>query len=279
MAQRGRPARAADPDPESVVWRALADPHRRRLLDLLRTRPRPTHALAGEFPISRFAVMQHLDVLEQAGLVVTQRRGRERWNFLNPVPLRDAYERWMAPHAEGPARSVLRLREAAEQRSTSMSPTTTELVPDTESEIGRLDVTAELVVDADREHVFDTLLRVGDWWPHRYRDGSQVALDARPGGMFREDFANGGGAAYGTVAFVDRPATVAVSGPMGMTGAVTALWTMMFSPLDDEPGKTRVTLTHRGYGDIDDETRESYTAGWQEVLAALADAASGVRQA
>ena len=268
-----------DPDPESTVWRALADPTRRRLLDLLRTRPRTTHDLSREFPISRFSVMQHLEVLGEAGLVVAERRGRERWNSINPVPLREAYERWMAPHAERDAMSVLRLREAAEQRSTSMSPSTTELATDSAEtsgaiDVGSLDVTAELTVDADRERVFDTLLRVGDWWPHRFRDGSQVVLEARPGGAFREDFPNGGGAVYGTVTFVDQPETFSISGPMGMAGAVTAVWTMTFTSLDDDPARTRVTLTHRGYGDIDDEARQSYRAGWHAVLEALARAAS-----
>jgi DNA-binding transcriptional ArsR family regulator/uncharacterized protein YndB with AHSA1/START domain len=273
MAPRGRPQRGAD-DPESAVWRALADPTRRRLLDLLRNRPRTTHDLAREFPISRFAVMQHLDVLAEAGLVVAERRGRERWNSLNPVPLREAYERWMAPHAERPAMSVLRLREAAEQRSDIMSPSAAEATSDVGSVLGQLDVTAELVINADREHVFDTLMSIGDWWPHRFRTGSNVVLDARPGGGFREDFANGGGATYGTVAFVDRPETFSVSGPMGMSGPVTAVWTMTFTALDEDPGRTRVTLTHRGYGDIDEKTRQSYAAGWQEVLEALARATS-----
>jgi DNA-binding transcriptional ArsR family regulator len=273
MAARGRPLRTADPDPESAVWRALADPSRRRLLDLLRSHPQTTHDLAREFAISRFAVMQHLDVLQDAGLVVAERRGRERWNSLNPVPLREAYERWMAPHAEGPARSVLRLREAAEQaptkqRSDPMAPIT-ELMP----AAGRLDVTAELVVDAEREHVFDTLLRVGDWWPHRFRSGSSVVLDPQPGGAFREDFGNGNGAVYGTVAFVERPEKFSISGPMGMSGAVSAVWTMTLTALDDDEGRTRVTLTHRGYGDIDEETAQSYTLGWQEVLETLARAA------
>jgi DNA-binding transcriptional ArsR family regulator/uncharacterized protein YndB with AHSA1/START domain len=274
MAQRGRPQRGANADPESAVWRALADPTRRRLLDLLRDRPRTTHDLTGQFPISRFAVMQHLDVLEAAGLVVAQRRGRERWNSLNPVPLREAYERWMAPHAERPATSVLRLREAAERRSDIMSPSTVEATPDVASGPGQLDVTAELVVNADREHVFDTLLQVGEWWPHRFRSGSSVVLEPCPGGGFREDFPDGGGAVYGTVAFLDRPERFSITGPMGMAGAVTALWTMSLAPVEGNPGRTRVTLTHRGYGDIDDETQQSYAAGWQEVLAALARAAS-----
>jgi DNA-binding transcriptional ArsR family regulator/uncharacterized protein YndB with AHSA1/START domain len=265
MSVRGRPQRSEDPDPESAVWRALADPTRRRLLDLLRNHPRTTSDLTRQFPISRFAVMQHLDVLEAAGLVVPERRGRERWNYLNAVPLREAYERWMAPHAEGSAMSVLRLREVAEKRSETMSLNTT-------ASIRQLDVTAELVVQADREHVFDTLLRVGDWWPHRFRTGSTVVLEPRPGGAFREDFPDGGGAVYGTVAFLDRPERFSMSGPMGMAGAVTALWTMALTDLDDD--RTRVTLTHRGYGDIDDETQQSYAAGWQQVLQELARAAS-----
>jgi DNA-binding transcriptional ArsR family regulator/uncharacterized protein YndB with AHSA1/START domain len=274
MAVRGRPLRTADPDPESAVWRALADPTRRRLLDLLRSRARTTHDLVREFTISRFAIMQHLDVLQEAGLIVAERRGRERWNSLNPVPLREAYERWMAPHAEGPAQSLLRLREAAEltsnkQRSGAMSPIT-ELEP----AVGRLDVTAELVVDAEQDHVFDTLLRVGDWWPHRFRAESSVVLDPRPGGAFREDFGNGNGAMYGEVAFVERPKTFSITGPMGISGAVSAVWTMTLAPLDDDPSRTKVTLTHRGYGDIDDETAQSYAVGWQEVLQTLARAAA-----
>ncbi len=275
MPQRGRPPRPADADPESSVWRALADPTRRRLMDLLRNHPRPTHDLADQFAMSRFAVMQHLEVLQAAGLVVAERRGRERWNFLNSVPLREAYERWMAPHAEAPAMSVLRLREAAEKRSATMSQSTTEVESGLPSDVGQLDVTAELVIEADREHVFDTLLRVGDWWPHRFRSGSTVALDARPGGAFREDFANGGGAAYGTVAFVDRPETFSINGAMGMSGAVTTLWTMTLTELDEQgTGRTKVTLTHRGYGDIDAETQESYAAGWRQVLEELARAAA-----
>jgi DNA-binding transcriptional ArsR family regulator/uncharacterized protein YndB with AHSA1/START domain len=274
MGQRGRPQRGADADPESAVWRALADPTRRRLLDLLRNRPRTTSDLTSQFSISRFAVMQHLDVLAAAGLVVAQRRGRERWNFLNPVPLREAYERWMAPHAERPAESVLRLREAAEKRSDTMSQGTTEVDQSPTSGERQLDVTAELVIDAEREHVFDTLLRVGGWWPHRFRTGSTVVLEPQPGGAFREDFAHGGGAVYGTVAFLERPEQLSVSGPMGMAGAVTALWTMTFAAVDENPGRTRVSLTHRAFGDIDDETRESYAAGWQEVLRELVRAAA-----
>jgi len=80
------------------LWNALADPTRRAILDLLREAPCTTGALSDHFPTSRFAVMKHLNVLENAGLVVVRRRGRERWNHLNAVPLQLMYERWLKPY-------------------------------------------------------------------------------------------------------------------------------------------------------------------------------------
>jgi len=72
------------------LWRALADPTRRRILDLLRQRPLITGEIAAQFPISRIAVMRHLEVLGEAGLVTSRKRGRERWHYLNTIPLASA---------------------------------------------------------------------------------------------------------------------------------------------------------------------------------------------
>jgi len=77
---------------ESSVWRALADPTRRAILDLLRERPRITGDISSHFEISRIAVMRHLDVLAAAGLVTSRKRGRERWHYLNAIPLQRIHE-------------------------------------------------------------------------------------------------------------------------------------------------------------------------------------------
>jgi len=83
------------------VFKALADPTRRRLLDeLLREDGQTLSALEARFEITRFGVMKHLNLLEEAGLVVTRRRGREKLHFLNPVPIRRVYERWVSKYAE-----------------------------------------------------------------------------------------------------------------------------------------------------------------------------------
>lgn len=86
-----------------VVFRALADPTRRALLDeLLRDDGQTLGELEARFEMSRFGVMKHLRLLEDAGLVVTRRRGREKLHFLNPFPLRLVQEQWLAKFTSSP---------------------------------------------------------------------------------------------------------------------------------------------------------------------------------
>src|ERR1044072_9913688 len=83
------------------VWKALADPTRRAIIEELSTRKKTTAELCGRFEsLSRFAVMKHLDVLEEAGLVQASREGRNRWNTLNLEPLAAADE-WLARRVAG----------------------------------------------------------------------------------------------------------------------------------------------------------------------------------
>jgi DNA-binding transcriptional ArsR family regulator len=84
------------------VFKALADPTRRLLLDRLFERDgRTLTELESELEMTRFGVMKHLRVLEQAGLVVTRRSGREKLHFLNPVPIRLIHDRWIDKYTEG----------------------------------------------------------------------------------------------------------------------------------------------------------------------------------
>jgi uncharacterized protein YndB with AHSA1/START domain len=100
------------------VFRALADPTRRSLLDELFTDDGQTlTALEGRLPMSRFGVMKHLKVLEEAGLVVTKRRGREKLHFLNPVPIRLIHDRWVSKYAEPWAATLTGLKRSLEDRT------------------------------------------------------------------------------------------------------------------------------------------------------------------
>ena len=115
MLNKNRALQDADID-DGLVWRALSDPSRRRILDLLRRRPMTTGELCLEFDFSRFAVMKHLNALESAHLVLVERRGRERFNHLNPVPIQAIHRRWIRPFEQLPADRLLKLKALVEQR-------------------------------------------------------------------------------------------------------------------------------------------------------------------
>jgi DNA-binding transcriptional ArsR family regulator len=97
------------------VWRALANQTRRRILDVLREGPATTGALAELFPeLSRYAIMQHLGVLTEAELVVVRRVGRERYNYINPVPVQRIYDRWVVRYMQPWTEALVSLRDQLE---------------------------------------------------------------------------------------------------------------------------------------------------------------------
>ncbi len=100
------------------VFRALADPTRRRLLDTLFKRDGQTlSALERRLPMTRFGVMKHLRVLEEARLVITKRHGREKLHFLNPVPIRLVHDRWVSKYAEPWAATLSNLKHGLEEKT------------------------------------------------------------------------------------------------------------------------------------------------------------------
>ena len=99
-----------------MVFRALADPTRRSLLDeLFREDGQTLSELEERFTMSRFGVMKHLKLLEEAGLVVTKRRGREKLHFLNPVPIRLVHDRWVSKYAEPWTAALSDMKERLER--------------------------------------------------------------------------------------------------------------------------------------------------------------------
>jgi DNA-binding transcriptional ArsR family regulator len=99
-----------------AVFRALADPTRRMLLDeLFKHDGQTLSALEQRLPMTRFGVMKHLKVLEAAGLVTTRRRGREKLHFLNPVPIRLVHDRWVSKYTEPWAAALSELKTTLEE--------------------------------------------------------------------------------------------------------------------------------------------------------------------
>lgn len=102
---------------EEAVFKALADRRRRAILDLLRSEPRTTGELCGAFPeLDRCTVMMHLGVLERAGLIAVRREGRVRWNYLDPLPIKEIYDRWISPYASEAVTLLARMKSEMEKK-------------------------------------------------------------------------------------------------------------------------------------------------------------------
>jgi DNA-binding transcriptional ArsR family regulator len=100
---------------DDLVFKALGDSRRRAMLDLLRPAPRTTGEIVERFPgLDRCTVMQHIGVLERAGLVIAKRRGRERWNYLNPLPIKRIHDRWIGRYAAGAVDLLTKLKDVVE---------------------------------------------------------------------------------------------------------------------------------------------------------------------
>lgn len=100
-----------------LVFKALADNRRRQILDLLRDQPQTTGDICAKFvSLDRCTVMQHLRVLEKAGLIFTKKEGKFRWNYLNVVPIRDIYDRWINQYASPSVELLKKLKDNLEKK-------------------------------------------------------------------------------------------------------------------------------------------------------------------
>ena len=201
---------------EGDLWRAMASPWRRQLLDLLRDGPQTTGDLVDAIPeLSRYAVMQHLAVLVRAGVVVVRRRGRHRYNHLNPVPLRRWYERWVRPMADMAAGELLALERAVEDEGGNAMATVMD-------ELRTVRIETELRFRAPASRVFEAI--TGDtlrWFPHSYGEDrtQRVVIEPRVGGASFEDWGDGAGYLYGHVTEWDPPHRFGLRGRV-MAGSI-----------------------------------------------------------
>lgn len=165
-----------------AVFKALADPTRRLLLDRLRAQsPQTLGELCAHLEMARQSATQHLDVLREANLVTVVRRGRERLHYLNPAPIHDIQERWIAAFDQPRLHAINAIKSRAEEHAMTGTQTTTS-VP-TYVYVTYISATAEQVwhalTDADVTAQYWDHANVSDWqpgsgWEHRRVDGSGV---------------------------------------------------------------------------------------------------------
>ncbi len=250
-----------------IVWRALADPTRRGLLDELRDGPRTTSDLVESVAdMTRFGVMKHLKVLEDAGLVVSRKEGRQRWNHLNAVPLRMIYERWVSRYEDRWAGSLMNLKHRVESPGESESDMGTKLL-DAPARVA----VAETAVDinAPRERVFDAFFEdTANWFyeNEQTRESQPSRIERRVGGVFSMKYANGDENMLGIVTMIKEGKKIRLRGDCTMPGAVIMNITVSF---EDQGDGCRVSISHRMAGEFGDTDPTEFEAGWADGLSKL----------
>ena len=246
-------ARGGLDDDTALLWRALADPTRRLILDLLRERPRVTGEIAAQFPISRIAVMRHLEVLSEAGLVTSRKRGRERWHYLNAVPLQKLHRRWADPAAAGFASALLRLQDTIEAEGRHMEP----IRP-------IVDVALDIEIAGTPAAVFAALTKdAGGWWGHPFvtARATSLALDPRLGGLFTERWENGGQVIASVTGWAqDEYLQLTGSFHMGVGVGVAAF------DLAESAAGTLLRFSFRAIGVVDAEVAGAMSRAWAELV-------------
>jgi uncharacterized protein YndB with AHSA1/START domain/DNA-binding transcriptional ArsR family regulator len=167
-----------------AVFKALADPTRRGLLDeLFRQDGQTLSELEGRVPMTRFGVMKHLRLLEEAHLVTTRRRGREKLHFLNPVPIRLIHDRWVSKYAEPWAATLTGLKRELEEQTMEAVDVPHRLTlspdPDGEGALAVFEIYIKTTPERLWEAITDPMLRA------RYHFGVETHSDWTPGSTYQ----------------------------------------------------------------------------------------------
>jgi len=250
-----------------AVWKALGDPTRRAILDRLHRGRASTGELASGFPeLSRFAVMKHLGVLQEAGLVVSRKDGRRKWNYLNAAPLRRVYERWVSRYEDRWAGSLLDLQRLAESQEGSSVPVDT-------IEIAARVIQTEVHVKAEPTSVYDLFFdRAHDWFyeSEESRATQKTIIERKIGGLFymetRRDAGPPDQNVLGIITMLNPGRKIRLRGDCTVPNAFIANMTIGFEPVD---GGARVYIEHRMAGEFDADLPAGFEEGWQDGLQKL----------
>ena len=240
------------------VFRALADPTRRALLDeLFREDGQTLSSLEARFEITRFGVMKHLRQLEEAGLVVSRKRGREKLHYLNPVPIRLVHDRWVSKYAEPWVGGLSDLKTAIESNDSGES---------TESE-KTMEKIYEIYIRTTPDVLWDAI--TSPEIRTKFQFGNTISADWKPGGRFEMSNSKAPGVLVGDGEILE------VDPPRRLVQTMNALWgddvkaegtSRITWEIEQVADSCRLTVTH-------DQLREGANSqiygGWPMILSGL----------
>jgi uncharacterized protein YndB with AHSA1/START domain len=230
-----------------AVFKALGDPTRRSLLDeLFKQDGQTLSALEQRLPMTRFGVMKHLKLLEEAGLVVTRKRGREKLHFLNPVPIRLVHDRWVSKYAEPWAARLSGLKKRIEEDA--------------------MEKVFEIYIKTTPERLWKAI--TDDEMRRQYNFGVGVSSDWTPGSRYEAGHQGAG-------VRIAEGENLEVDPPLRLVQSFTALWsddvkaegtsrvTWEIEPVGDS---CKLTVTH---DELREDAHDEIYGGWPQILSGL----------
>jgi uncharacterized protein YndB with AHSA1/START domain len=197
--------------------------------------------------------MRHLEVLSEAGLAVSRKRGRQRWHYLNTVPLQKLHRRWADPAAAGFASALLRLQDSVEAEGRPMDPNQP-----------AVDMALDIEIAGTPAAVFAALTKdIGGWWGHPFVTARAVslALDPRLGGLFTERWENGGQVIASVTGWgQDEHLQLTGSFHMGVGVGVAAF------DLAESAAGTLLQFSFRAIGVMDADVAEAMSRAWADLV-------------
>ena len=245
--------------PHEAIFKALADPTRRQIMDLLRENPMTTGGLDQQFKeLSRYGVMKHLGILTDAGLVTVRREGKYRWNYLNAVPLQQVYERWVKKYEAQWASQLIQLKNFTEHKQTTMETM--------QQAASTMKVEVEITINAHQQAVWLALIHdISSWWRTDFYTSpktQQFVLEPKLGGLMYEDHGNGQGLVWAEVIGIDEPGQLQLKGHLFPAFGGPAV-SFLEIKLEASGEQTILKLTDSYVGNTDEKMRQSLTEGWQ----------------
>ncbi len=237
-----------------MIWKALSDPTRRSILNLLKKAPKTTGELSLEFKdLSRYAIMKHLGILEKAMLVKTEKKGKFRWNYFNATPLRNSYEEWLS--------KLIQLQYFTDQTDEEM---------DTQSKsISITNLNLEIPIKADVNSVWKALTEeTGKWWPNEYYTSSKTKnfiLEAKLGGLMYEDAGESEGLVWAIVIGINSPSVIQLKGHLSPQFGGPAI-SFVTIALEEKQNETLLKVEDSVFGYISADLKTRLTNNWQAIF-------------
>lgn len=233
---------------DEIVFKALSDRHRRSMLDALRCSDGQTLGeLCEPMEMTRYGVMKHLAILEAAGLITTERVGREKHHYLNSIPIQMVYDRWVSAYLRPWAGTLTTLKQTLEAKAMAKH-------------------VQMIYIRATSKTVWRALTE-GDE-TRRYYFGSAVEADWRSGGRYRYPSPDGEAFITGEVLEIDPPNRLVTSFTPHWEGSAAAANTRVTWLLEETDGLCKLTLIHEGL-EPESELARDIAQGWARIISGM----------